>query len=180
MDRTQACGACDRGSIRLEGVDMITLNTPTKLPISLKWYVLAKLAIIFFVIPLPFMLLGNNAALSAIFFSFVVFIVLLIWLYTIVSYRFVSFAVGENMITINSGIFVKHSSAISFGQIQNVTSTRGPLAVLFGFSKLNIWTASPSQIHVQSGNSADTSTGLLWLKTVDAEWLKNFILAKRS
>ena len=159
---------------------MITLNTPTKLPPSLKWYTLAKLAVIFFIIPLPFILLGNNTVLLTLFFSLVIFIALSIWLYTVILYSYVSFVVGENMITINSGIFVKQSNTISFGQVENVTSTKGPLAALFGFSKLNIWTASPSQIHVQSGNSNNKSAVLLWLKTADAEWLKNFILEKRS
>ena len=165
---------------------MIPLNTPTTLPASLIWYALAKIALMFFIIPLPFMLLVQimllvqNAGLFTLFLSFVIVIALPTWLYTIISYRFVSFAVSEHIITINSGIFVKHSNAISFGQIQNVTNTKGPLAALFGLSQVNIWTASPSQIQIRNAKSNHIAAGFLWLKTADAEWLKNIILEKRS
>jgi membrane protein YdbS with pleckstrin-like domain len=158
---------------------MIPLNTPEKLPTGLKWYALAKLVAVLFLISIVFMFFGENVWWPM--FLFMLFIIgLPVWIYAILSYKYVSFVVAENTLTINSGIFVKHSNAIPFNQVQNATNTKGPLASLFGFSKLNIWTASPSQIQVQRGNTDNKPTGMLVIKFTDAEWLKGFILGKRS
>ena len=51
---------------------------------------------------------------------------------------------------------------------------------MFGLSELNVWTASPSQIRVQKGKTEHRPTGMLWLETANAEWMKNFILEKQA
>ena len=86
----------------------------------------------------------------------------------------------DGALTINSGIFVRRSNAISFAQIQNISNTTGPLAGIFGLSELHVWTASPSQIRVQKGITEHRPTGMLWLEAANAEWMKNFILEKRA
>jgi len=156
------------------------LNTELKLPSKLKWLVLVQLLIVSFVISFLVALLGGRSAGVGVFIFFTVLIVLPIWLYEVVAFKCVSFTVTDGALTINSGIFIKCSNAISFAQIQNISSTKGPIAALFGLSKLSVWTASPSQIRVQKGETEHRPTGLLWLEAASAEWMKNFILEKRA
>jgi len=157
---------------------MLPQNTSNKLPKSLKWYALARLILLLFVISLPFIIFDKNAWLS-IFYPILLFLGLPIWIYVILSYKFVSFVIAENVITINSGIIFKRSNTMAFDRVQNTDNSRGPLSMLFGLSKLSIWTASPSQIHIEKGRSKNRPEGTLWLKTVDADELKNFILGKK-
>jgi membrane protein YdbS with pleckstrin-like domain len=125
-------------------------------------------------------LFGGRLAGVAVFAFFAVLIGLPIWLYNIVALTCVSFSVTEGTLTIHSGILVKRSNTIAFVQIQNISNTKGPLAAMFGLSELHVWTASPSQISVQKGTTEYRPTGLLWLETSNAEWMKRFILEKRA
>ena len=112
-------------------------------------------------------------------FTFVVLFVPL-WFYKVVAFKCVSFTVTDATLTVNSGILIKSSNAISFAQIQNISNTKGPLAAMLGLSKMNVWTASPSQIRVTKGETEHKPTGMLWLETTNAEWMKNFILEKQA
>jgi uncharacterized membrane protein YdbT with pleckstrin-like domain len=156
---------------------MFKINTENKLPLSLRWYVLAKIALLFFIFSLIFIVFGKNIWLYTFFFLFV-FFGLPLWLYLIFSFKFVSFLITENTITISSGIFLKKSETISFDKIQNCNTSRGILSKIFNLSKLNIWTASPSQIHIERGNSSNNPEQFLWLNVEDADWLKNFIFRR--
>jgi membrane protein YdbS with pleckstrin-like domain len=155
------------------------LNTELKLPSKLKWLVLAQLLLLSFAISFVVAIFGGRSAGVGVFIFFTVLIVLPIWLYEVVAFKCVSFTVTNATLTVNSGILVKSSNAISFAQIQNISNTKGPLAAMFGLSKMNVWTASPSQIRVTKGETEHKPTGMLWLETTNAEWMKNFILEKR-
>ena len=155
------------------------LNTELKLPSKLIWFVATQLLIVAFVIALFVALLGGLSAGVGVFFTFVVLFVPL-WFYQLVAFKCVSFTVTDATLTVNSGILIKSSNAISFAQIQNISNTKGPLAAMFGLSKMNVWTASPSQIRVTKGETEHKPTGMLWLETTNAEWMKNFILEKGS
>ena len=155
------------------------LNTELKLPSKLIWFVATRLLIVAFVIALFVALLGGLSAGVGVFFTFVVLFVPL-WFYQLVAFKCVSFTVTDATLTVNSGILIKSSNAISFAQIQNISNTKGPLAAMFGLSKMNVWTASPSQIRVTKGETEHKPTGMLWLETTNAEWMKNFILEKGS
>jgi membrane protein YdbS with pleckstrin-like domain len=156
------------------------LNTELKLPSKLKWLVLAQLVLMSFAISLVVSLFGGRSAGVGVFTFFAVLVVLPLWLYKALALKCVSFTVTDGTLTINSGILIKRSNAISFAQIQNVSNTKGPLAAMFGLSELHVWTASPSQIRVQKGKTEHRPTGLLWLEAANAEWMKNFILEKRA
>ena len=156
------------------------LNAVLKVPSKLKWFVLAQLLLVLFVISLVIAVFGGLSAGVGVFVFFTMLVVIPIWLYKIAALNCVSFTVTDGTLTINSGIFTKRSCAISFTQIQNVATTRGPLTAMFGLSELSVWTASPNQIRVEKGNTHHRPTGLLWLETANAEWMKNFILEKRA
>jgi len=44
---------------------------------------------------------------------------------------------------------------------------------------LKIWTASPSQIRINKGNSRNLPEGQMWLETLTANSIKDFILSKK-
>jgi membrane protein YdbS with pleckstrin-like domain len=158
-------------------MEAIPLNVPLTLSPSLKWYALAKSALLFLILTSPLFFMGASVWWG-IYFALMFFVAFPLWVYDILSYNCTSFMVGEEAVTINSGIVFKRSTSIAYKQVQNITTSRGPLAALFGFSKVSIWTASPSQIVIQQGNSDNRPAGSLVLKTENAEALKSFISSK--
>jgi len=156
------------------------LNTELKLPAKLKWFVLAKLLLVSLIISLLVAMFGGRSAGVGVFITFDILVVLPLWVYKIVAFKCVSFTLTDGTLTINSGIVVRRSNAISFAQIQNVSNTKGPLAAMFNLAELNVWTASPAQIRVQKNRTEHRPTGMLWLEAANAEWMKNFILEKRA
>jgi len=153
---------------------MFETNIENKLPLSLKWYALVKIALLFFIFSLIFIVFSKSIWLYIFFFLFILF-GLPVWIYLMLSLKFISFVITENTITISSGIFFKNSKTISFDKIQNCDTSEGILSKMFNLSKINIWTASPSQIHIERGNSSNKPEQFLWLNVEDAHWLKNFI-----
>jgi len=93
-------------------------------------------------------------------------------------YKYDYIVVGEQNITFNSGIFVKHSKTISFDRVQNAETVMGWIASYFDISEISVWTASPGQ---STGEVlARTPDGLFYLSSKDAAWLKYFILKKQK
>jgi len=88
-----------------------------------------------------------------------------------------SFTVTELNITINSGIIVRKSKTIDFVRIQNVDVVSNPFQMIFGISRVDIWTASPNQSQVSTvmvGGVPRTRTinrpeGMLYLLKQDAQ-----------
>jgi len=150
---------------------MINLNTPTQLPSKIKWYWFTKIIIL---ILLPTIFWHPLFWILTIFFGLPIFVYLLLF------YNSFNFIVEDNKITINSGIIIKKSKSIPFSIIQNVENVRGLLHRIFSLSRVNIWTSSPEQIKVYKGSTTHKPDGDLDLVVDDGEWLKNFILDKKS
>ena len=141
---------------------------------------LTQLLVVSFIVSFVIALFGGRTAGVGVFTFLFVLIVLPLWLYRIVAFNRVSFTLTDGTLTINSGILIRRSNAIAFAQIQNISNTKGPLAAMFDLSELHVWTASPAQIRVQKNKTEHRPTGMLWLETTNAEWMKNFILEKRA
>ncbi len=147
---------------------MMNLNTQIKLPPRIRWYWLTIIILIL----LPFLL----------FFLFAFFVLAIlalpVFLYLLLFYKYFTFVINENKITINSGIIIKNSQSIPFNRVQNIRNVRGILSRIFGLSKVSIWTSSPEQIKAYGGSTTHKPDGILYLITEDANWLKDFILDK--
>ncbi len=148
---------------------MITLNQKTKIPWPARFYGLAWLFIILLVITFIFSLGGGGSAAFRSVGGIMIFIAL--WL--LLDYACTSFVVAEKTLTINSGILIKKSKSIPFDSVQNINNSRGLIAMMFGVSKINIWTSSVAQIHINNGNSDNRPSGSLLIARSDAEWLKD-------
>lgn len=127
---------------------------------------------------LLFLLISSNLIDDSLtsLLSLIIFTAGPFYLYVFIKIKSISWIVDENKITINSGIITKESTSIPLINIQNANLNRGPFCSLFNLSNLNIWTASPNQIHTERGNSTSSPSASLFLLTPDAEWLKNFLL----
>lgn len=154
---------------------MIALNQKIKLPWSTRFYGLAWLFILLLGITFVFSLGGAGAEAFNYGGRFMIFIA--VWL--LLDYASVSYIVSEKIITINSGILIKKSKSIPFDGVQNINNGRGLVAMIFGVSKINIWTASVGQIHITNGNSQNKPAGSLLIGRDDAEWLKDYILKNK-
>lgn len=162
---------------------MINLNIPNKLPPRIKWYWLTKIIILIvffsFIFSLPFLFFTKNA-FTNLLRILLIFTGLPLFLYLLLYYNSFTFIVEDTRITLNSGVIIKHSKSIPFNIIQNVENVRGILHRVFGISKVNIWTSSPEQIKAYKGSTTHKPDGSLDLIIKDGDWLKNFILDKRS
>lgn len=164
---------------------MILLNTITKLPGSLKWYFLVKIALIMmllaFALSMDYWFFGSiGKAIAYTAQSFMsVFLVLGIpfWLYSVLFYKFISFIVKEKTVEINVGIIFKGSRVIPFERIHNIDISKGPLSKAFGLSKIKIWTEGDIQTASVQKKHRPIS---LWLQTSDSDWLREYILGKQS
>ena len=114
------------------------------------------------------------------FISLIIFLGLPIYIYLWIDYNRTTFVVEDNKITLNWGIIEKYSKSVAFNNVQNITNARGILSQFLGLSKVNIWTSSPSQIEIRGKESENRPELFLQLEYSDGEWLKNFILDKRS
>ncbi|MFA6341055.1 MAG: PH domain-containing protein [Candidatus Paceibacterota bacterium] len=110
-----------------------------------------------------------------------VLILLLFVLHDILYYLKYSFSVSDNSISVTSGVFVISTKIVDFKDIQNISSVRGPLLMLFGLSKLNGFTSSPGQLVVSTNSKNGTSTTSyrpdisIILNRNDAEQLREFM-----
>ncbi len=70
--------------------------------------------------------------------------------FTVLSYNLFSYAVTGANVVINSGVILRESKTIDFDKMQNVNVVRDPLLMVFGLSRIEIWTASPAQMNFSS------------------------------
>lgn len=154
---------------------MINLNTPIKLPSKIKLYWLMQIILLLFILSIPII-----SDWPSRFLGLIIFIGLPLYFYLSLYYNSFTFIVEENKITINSGTITKNSKAISFNMVQSIENAQGILYRMFGFFEVNIWTASPEQFNPYKGSTTHKPDGKLVLSVNDGEWLKNFILDKKS
>lgn len=155
---------------------MITLNTVTHYSKQVYFREISPILIVIFFISL---LSSGSSGFFPVFFSFLFVIGIPYAIYNIVKINSISYTVNENSITKNYGVLTKRSNTLTFNNIQNINSVTSMFSSLFNLTKLNIWTASPSQTVISKGSSQNHPDIVLTLNHVDADWLKNFILSKK-
>lgn len=163
---------------------MIQLNTPTPYASDSQKYAIIKTVITLCVIILfttPLLYVGSMIFLYAVLAEIVLFGLPNV-VSTLLRYRYVSFTVEEEKITVTYGVVTKQSRAVPYDKVQSVSCISGPLMRMFGISTISIWTASPSQVvyNPQIRRSVGRPDVILVLQTADAEWLKEFISNKSS
>ncbi len=98
-------------------------------------------------------------------------------LYPILYYFLYTYQVTEQTITVNSGVIFRQYETINFSRVQTIDNERNPILMLFGITRVEVWTASPDQLVTNPGSVAHPRPDLvLLLSKTDAEELKNFVL----
>jgi len=157
---------------------MITLNTTTKLPNSFKLYAVTKIFLILALLASPVLFFGGIKPLLGIFITLAIFLGLPLVLYFLAIYATINFVVQENGMTVTSGLIIKRSRSVAFDRVQNVYIEAGPLARMFGITKVNMWTASVGQMQLNNGQSYNQPDLSIYLKQEDATKIKEMIEAK--
>jgi len=121
-------------------------------------------------------------SISAIIFYFatmIIILILLVELYSRLSYHFWLYEFTDSQLRIERGIIWKKYSNIPYERIQNVDITRGVIARLNGFSTVNIQTAGYS---MPSGNRGGAwSEGYIpAVPMAEAEHIREFVIKKIS
>jgi len=155
---------------------MLNLNTPIKLPVKTFWYFVTKYMIGIVFISFVFSILSREIYFLPTFILITIILGIPLILRKYIYYVFINFTIENNKITINSGMINKKSDSIAFDKVQTIKNIRGPIAQIFGLSKIEIWTSSPSQIIIKNQKTENYPDGVLFLKIEDAEWLKKFVL----
>ncbi len=162
---------------------MLTLNVSHKLPRRIKWYWFTKIASLLFFVSLPFLFFGTITWILSILLL-VVLLGVPIFGYLMLYYRFFSFNVEQHQITVDKGIILKYSKSVAFDKVQSVSNFRSILERIFGLSTVNIWTASPGQIRINTASANTTSVSKpeisLVLEVKDGRWIQDFILSSKK
>jgi len=177
-------------------------NVPNKLPRNFVTYktVISAVSVIILAVIL-YLFLGNgptNALVNGkptvvdiegalkflIIFGIPLFLFILMYLYNILYYKTFSFSLTEDFISITSGIIYVSTKTIDFKDVQNISSRRGPMLMIFGLSMLNGFTASPGQLVVTTssyGRSTSYKPDIsIVLNQNDSEELRKFITKEET
>lgn len=113
--------------------------------------------------------------LTAVLFA-VIFLASIVTLaYPVLHYLLLSYEVGEHAITINSGILFRQHETINYNRIQVIDNERGPILMIFGLTRLEIWTASHAG-HASSPAAVPEPDAHILLDKDTAENLMNYVL----
>ncbi len=123
----------------------------------------------------------NVGSMGPLVTSGIPFILLcIVVLYNILYFTMYSFVLDSDKISITSGVVFSSTKTIDFKAIQNVSTQRGPLLMMFGLETVQGFTSSPSQLVIQSNGNGGSSTTYrpdisITRVSADAEELRNLI-----
>src|SRR3989344_389314 len=136
---------------------MIQKNVVLKLPFSVLTYRIIQ-AVIFSVV----------LAILTKFFpqtSDYYILISVVWLvlsvgYTIAYLATFSYVIGDDAVTVNSGVFFKSNKITNYNNLQNIETKTGPVLMMFGLSHLRGFTSSPAQLVITSSGNGRTNTSV--------------------
>ena len=163
---------------------MPALNIRHRQPFAALWYSsLGAFALALLVLAVGTALVTSQTVAEATSVSgigILSFLVLLVAAITvahpILRYLLFSFEISGQAITVNTGILFRQHESINFDRIQVIDNERGPLLMLFGLTKMCIWTASPDQYNQEHKGHLDPNPdATILLRKNDAEAVKYFM-----
>ena len=161
------------------------LNVRQRQPIAAFWY-LALAPILFSVV-----IIAASFFFAAYFpdtiASLIVFFALLMAcaavIYPLLYYLLFSYELHEHTITINSGILFRQYETINFNKIQALNNERDPILMLFGLTRVEIWTASWDQLAPNTGTLGQIRSRpdtRLFLHKDEASKLRDFVMHSKK
>jgi len=163
---------------------MPDLNVPHHQPLAALWYkAITGILVAIIAIALAFVVLSSTVVASAdsvgiasFALPTAVFFSLIVLAYPVLYYFLFTYEITQQAITINSGILFRQHETINFNRIQVIDNERGPLLMIFGLTRVEIWTASPDQVSVSGhGTRQPAPDATIYLKKRSALEIKDFI-----
>lgn len=111
---------------------------------------------------------------------FVLFMIILMFIWAKLSYRFYKYELKDNGFSKEQGVIWKKYVTIPYDRIQNVDIYRGVWARILGLSDLNIQTAGAAVQMSRAGMLGGSEGRLLGLSKEDAEKLRDELVSRAN
>ena len=115
---------------------------------------------------------------------FVLIVSSVVLAYPLLYYLLFTYEINERAITVNSGILFRQYETIDFNKVQAIDNERNPLLMLFGLTRVEIWTASWDQLASGAGPNAarirPRPDMRLILQKDDASKLRDFVMRSKE
>jgi len=143
-----------------------------KLPRAVLAFHLFRVAILWLVGVLPTWWLSRDVKLT-LYLALILFILgAVIFFIAYLGYYYFSLEVGADGLTVKSGVIVKNIKTIAFKSIQSIDISYDPLIQVFGLVVVRVWSSSPQQFNLNSGDSHNRPDLAFYLTRAEAEALK--------
>jgi membrane protein YdbS with pleckstrin-like domain len=143
-----------------------------KLPRTVLAFHLFRVVMIWLVGILPTWWLSRDLKLT-LYLALILFILgAIIFFVAYLEYYYFSLTVGVDSLTVKSGVIVKNIKTIAFKSIQSIDVSYDPLIQVFGLVVVRVWSSSPQQFNLNSGDSHNRPDFLFYLTKTEAEALK--------
>jgi uncharacterized membrane protein YdbT with pleckstrin-like domain len=140
---------------------MIQLNTTQKLSKKvLNYYLLNSFVFIVILLIVFFILPKNQMQASLVWWLDIAvpFLIVFVLLNSYLSWKFFSYTITEQSITIQSGIIFRKNKSVNFNDLANIESAFGPVLAIFGLRKVQGFTSSPGQLIISHSKNGTTTT----------------------
>ncbi|PJA10328.1 hypothetical protein COX68_00790 [Candidatus Falkowbacteria bacterium CG_4_10_14_0_2_um_filter_41_15] len=143
-----------------------------KLPRAVLAFHLFQVIILWLVGVLPTWWLSRDLKLT-LYLALILFILgAIIFFIAYLEYYYFSLEVGPDSFTVRSGVIVKNMKTIAFKSIQSIDVSYDPLIQVFGLVVVRVWSSSPQQFNLNSGDSRNHPEFSFYLTKAEAEALK--------
>ena len=149
-----------------------------KLPRTVLTFNLFRVLGVWLVGVVPTWFLSRDLKLTLVLAVILLVFGVIIFFVSYLEYSNFSLELGAKSLTVKSGIIIKKNKTIAFDLIQSLDINYDPLIKIFDLVRVKIWTSSPQQINLNSGESNNQSELYFYLSSEDAEVLKQMIVVK--
>ncbi|MEI7620721.1 MAG: PH domain-containing protein [Candidatus Falkowbacteria bacterium] len=130
-----------------------------KLPKSVLAFHLVRIISIWLLGVLPTWFLSRDINLTLFLALILTILGSIIFFVAYLDYYYFSMEVGVDSFTIKSGIIFKNIKTIAFKAIQSVDVSYDPVIQIFDLVVVKVWTSSPQQFNINSGDSSNRLAG---------------------
>jgi len=146
-----------------------------KLPKTVLAFHLGRVIIVWLLGVAPTWWLSRDLKLT-LYLALILFILGAIVLFiAYLEYYYFSLELGSDSLTVKSGVIVKSLKTIAFKSIQSVDVSYDPLIQIFGLVIVRVWSSSPQQFNLNSGDSHNRPDLAFYLTKAEAEILKQSV-----
>lgn len=149
-----------------------------KLPKSVLVFYLVRIILVWLLGVLPIWFLSRDLGLTLSLALILTILGFIIFFVAYLDYYYFSLDLGIDSFTVKSGIIFKNIRTIAFKAIQSIDVSYDPVIQIFNLVVVKVWTSSPQQFNINSGDSSNRPEFTFYMSQEEAEALKQEV-AKR-